>query len=209
MYTFADISNNNGSVDIAKLAAANVISGLHQKASEGTGFTDAYFASRRAACAEAGLRFGAYHYARPDRNPTEGGARVEAEHFCDVVGTLGRRDLRPALDYEVRGALNHYAWIRAFNEVVKHRLGVWPLFYSYLSLVQEIRLPVPVGAGLWLAQVGKDDKDHGYSIPSPWKHVSGHQYTWNGIEPGISGRVDLTHTNSLAAFLAHPRRRRK
>jgi lysozyme len=205
VYLLADLSNNNPAVDLAKLAASRMVAGVYHKATEHDAFVDAFFSDRRREAARLGLRFGPYHFARPDRDPTTRGARLEAQHFCDIVGKLGRRDLRPALDYETRADVDNLAWIVQFNSVVKKSLGVWPLFYSYLSLIEELRLPRPVGDGLWLSMFGSDNgADHGFQTPAPWQHVAGHQFTSAGFLPGVVGHVDLTHAASLVPFLAHP-----
>lgn len=205
-HLLVDLSNNNGSVDLAKLAASGMVDGVFHKATERTSFVDGLFAARRAEAKKHNLHFGAYHFARPDLNPTTAGARSEASHFCDVVGKVGLWDLRPALDYETRAlTVDNLGWIAAFNGVVKKRLGVWPMFYSYWSLIVEMHLSRPVGDGLWLSAFDRNDGvDHGFQTPAPWKKTSGHQFTSHGSLPGVDGDVDLTHAPSMVPFLAHP-----
>jgi lysozyme len=204
-HLLVDLSNRNKTVDLAKLAASKMVDGVFHKATEGQSFVDDFYADRRAEAKKLGLHFGAYHFARPDLHPTAGGARTEASHFCDVVGKVGLWDLRPALDYETRANVDNLAWIAAFNTVVKKRLGVWPMFYSYFSLIVEMKLPRPVGDGLWLSAFDRNDGvDHGFQTPAPWKKTAGHQFTSHGSLPGVAGDVDLTHAPSLVPFLAHP-----
>src|SRR5512146_1333483 len=93
-----DVSNNNDYVNLARVKEAGY-AGVWHKASEGVTFTDGLFAKRRAEAAKAGLRFGAYHFARPHSLATD--PINQADHFCAVVGKVGRTDLRPVLDYEV------------------------------------------------------------------------------------------------------------
>ncbi len=205
MSLVVDLSNNNGSVDVSVLAKSKTVAGIQHKVSEGTHFSDQLFAPRRADAARAGIRFGGYHFARPDINPGTGGAKDEAALFCRLLRKVGRTDLRPALDYETRYSGDNLAWISAFNITVKNRLGVWPLFYSYLSLITEMKLARPVGDGLWLSAFGSNDgADHGFQTPAPWHATAGHQFTSHGRVPGVRGDVDLTHVPKLSTFLAHP-----
>src|SRR5262249_26791014 len=154
-----------------------------------------------------GFHVGLYHYAHPELDsPID-----EARHFCDVVGHLERKALRPFLDYEAPLAaarMRHPQlgqWARDWNEYVGTHLGCWPLFYSYASYItHHVRPDRPIGAGLWLASYGRNDgTDHGAIVPPPWHSYVAHQYTSNGLLTGVSGRVDLSHAPRLRPLLAH------
>lgn len=200
-----DLSNNQARVDVKEIAAARYCTGIYHKATEGTGFADGRFWPRRNAAAKYGLRFGAYHFARPDQ--PHGGA-AEAERFCRMVGKLDRRDLRPVLDYERHAwftTAEHFLWIVAFNRTVREKLGVWPLFYSYPAFIQELKLPRPVGAGLWLAAIGSNDgTEHAYRVPAPWKKAVLHQYTWRAHIRGVEGECDMNAAPRIGPLLANP-----
>lgn len=201
-----DLSSNNGAVDMKRVAAAG-IDGAFVKATEALTYRNPYFTRQRADCAAVGMRFGAYHFARPDRNPF--GAEDEAEHFCDVVGRLDRRDLKPVLDLEVRGnAISDRqleAWARAFNGVVRRRLGVYPLFYSYPAFITDMGPDRPIGNGLWLASFGRNDGiEHPYTVPAPWKRAVAHQFTSRAHVAGVQGEVDLSSYSRLTGLLARP-----
>jgi GH25 family lysozyme M1 (1,4-beta-N-acetylmuramidase) len=200
-----DLSNNNGTPDFGRIKAAG-IEGVWLKASEGVSFVDQTFHTRALAARKAGLRVGAYHFARPDVNSLHAGD--EAEAFCRVVSTagVGRRDLRPVLDYErlrPRGA--NETWIRDWNHTVRKRLGVGPLFYSYPALVSSLQLKTPVGYGLWLASYGRDDgTEHPFTVPAPWRKTVAHQFTSRATVAGAPGLVDLSRVVQKRAVLAHP-----
>lgn len=199
-----DLSSNNGSVDLYA-AARDGISGAFLKATEGTTYVNPYFASQRAT--NSGLRVGAYHYARPDRNPYR--PEAEAEHFCRVIGKLGRRDLRPVLDLEVWGddlsPEQMVSWARKFNRVVRKRFGVWPIFYSYPYFINRLSADIPIGNGLWLASYGRNDgKEYPYGVPAPWQKIVAHQFTSRGRVAGVRGDCDVSRAKSLTPLLAHP-----
>lgn len=199
----ADISNNQGA-DVNIGVLARVVDGIYHKATEGTGFTDEYFNARRGAALAAGLPFGAYHFAHPDADPI-----AQALHFCGVVKKLTDRDLRPVLDLETGDPGSAEDWVHRFNGVVREKLGVWPIFYSYPDYIARMRLSKPVGDGLWLASYGRNDGvDHPYFTPAPFKKAELHQFTSVGKLSGVPMRVDLSHGPSLRPLLAHPIRAR-
>lgn len=205
-----DLSSHNEPPDFRALKAHGV-GGVWIKATEGVTYTNPSYLAWVRRANEAGVRVGAYHYARPDNNT----AAAEAAHFCTEIGKPGRRDLRPVLDYEelvgtgANGSFTHAdalraeTWIRDFNGRVKSTLGVGPLFYSYPDLIRQLALPSPVGWGLWLASYGSNDgKEHPYVTPPPWQKIAAHQYTSKGWI-GSYGPVDLSSTFGLAVY-AHP-----
>lgn len=183
-----DLSNNNAEPDWKHLRAHGV-DAVFLKASEGNSWVDPTFKSRRKAANAAGIRVGAYHFARPDLHVTP---KQEAANFCKVVGKVGLSDLRPVLDFETYAhGVNLENWARDWNNRVKDVLKVGPLFYSYPAFIHEMNLSKPIGYGLWLASFSKNDGvEHPYSIPSPWKHAVLHQFTSNGHVFGVPGKVD-------------------
>lgn len=197
-----DVSNAQGQVDWAKVAAAGV-HGAFYKASEGATFIDPFHAQNRAGAARAKIHAGAYHFARPDRNDPA----HEADHFAAVVGQLHPFEMVPVLDLEVAGhtgAGDAVDWARAFSQRFHGHLGVYPIFYSYPAFIDAMRaaaahpFDTPIGGGLWLAAYGRNDgTEHPYQVPAPWKKARLHQFTSNGRLAGVAGRVDLSHTGAL------------
>lgn len=201
-----DVSNNNGSVDFSRVARAG-IKGVFLKATEGSTFVDATFARRREEAQRAGLYVGAYHFARPDT----GGASLfdastEARHFCSVVKSLRATDLRPVLDLEHGTPREAYVpWARQWNAVVRGKLGVGPLFYSYPYYITGLHASWPIGYGLWLASYGRNDGvRYRASAPAPWKRFVLHQFTSNGRVDGVRGDCDVNYCESLRPLLAFP-----
>lgn len=208
MNLIVDVSSNQSSVDLAKLRGYGV-AGVWHKATEGLTYNDKNFSLRRDQAEDFGVRFGAYHYARPDLHPYD--ADGEAKHFCAVVGKVGRNDLRPALDLEVSAAFHKLSpaqlveWARTFNRGVVKRLGVGPLFYSYPAYISRMAPRTPIGYGLWLAAFSRDDGyEHAYSVPEPWRKASAHQFTSNAHIPGVVGRCDVSSFKNLRPLLSHP-----
>lgn len=199
MATIIDLSSNNGPVDWHRLRNAGV-DGAMLKASEGVTWNDPTFDQRRKSAHAVGVHVGGYHYARPHENDPV----LEANHFCNIVGHLAHGDLLPALDLEEgAGSPDFFDWIVKFNHRVEQKLGRYPLFYSYPFYIAQLKLPRPVGSGLWLASYGRNDgKDYGAQVPAPWKRWLMHQFTSNATVGGAPGHVDLSHASSLAPLLA-------
>jgi lysozyme len=193
-----DLSNNNPSVDFRRVAAAGVTA-VYLKASEGSTFQDHTYRPRAIAARAAGLRVGAYHFAR------QGPVAAEAGNFCAVVAELDRRDLRPALDVETAPGRTWVDWSRAWNRAVQAELGALPIFYTYPAFADALHADKPIGAGLWLASFGRNDgKEHPYSVPAPWRRTVAHQFTSRARVAGVSGECDLSSAGSLRPLLAHP-----
>jgi lysozyme len=195
-----DMSNWQGVIDWKRIAADGITC-VFVKATDGAIYVDHYFDYNRKAAEFHKIRVGAYHFAEP------GSPDVQAAHFANVVKTLRRRELRPVLDLESAGLSGHEAepWARAFNRAIVRRLGVTPLFYSYPDYIRRMQLKRPVGGGLWLASYGRNDGvDHGADVPAPWKRVVAHQFTSVGHYAGVKGKVDVSHAARLTPLLAHP-----
>lgn len=199
----ADVSSNNRVPNWALLKKSG-ISAVWLKATEGQNYRDPSFQIWRKAANKAGLKVGAYHFARPDLHPY--GGKAEALNFYRAVQEIGTTDLRPVLDYEVLGSQGKdEAWIREFNATVKARLSVGPLFYSYPALIEKLKLSKPVGYGLWLASYAKNDgTEHPFSIPSPWTKVVAHQFSSQCRITGCDGFIDLSKVYQEGSVLAHP-----
>jgi lysozyme len=198
-----DISNVNGTVDWRKVYKAG-IRGVWLKATEGVTYDDPRYTEDAVKARAAGLRVGTYHFARPDNNPAD----REAAHFCAVIGTPRRRDLRPVLDLEKECNLTPAkleAWAHTFSQHVSATIGVLPLFYSYPAYIRAMDAQTPIGAGLWLASYGVNDgRNHSAVAPAPWKHWAAHQYTSKGQVAGVNGDVDRSYAPAVRPLLAHP-----
>jgi GH25 family lysozyme M1 (1,4-beta-N-acetylmuramidase) len=156
------------------------------KATEGTTYTNPYFAKDYAAAGAAGLVRGSYHFARP-ATPIVSTAQAQAKAFAAQVGTVtSAKTLPPALDLEVTGGLNSsqlVTWAQVFLLKMRALTGRTPMLYTYpffwSSIVNDPtafrRFP------LWMAS-------YGASAPTStlW------QYTDSGKVKGISNLADLS-----------------
>lgn len=200
-----DVSDYQVGVDYAKVKKAG-ISGVWIKATEGLTWNAKLYDEHRANALKAGLRVGAYHFARPDLHPYD--AEGEARHFAAIIGKPGRRDLKPVLDFETPASMltdeQEVAWARAFNKAFQGLIGLWPMFYTYQAMAQRLAPETPIGNGLWLARYGKNDGSYEpVSPPAPWKRIAAHQYTSQAVVPGVRGRCDLSWAPRLAGVLAY------
>jgi GH25 family lysozyme M1 (1,4-beta-N-acetylmuramidase) len=208
MAELIDVSNANGAVDWHAVRKAGVV-GAFVKASEGESFTDRFWAGNRHDANMAGVRVGAYHFARPDLHPST--PLAEARHFVGVVGRLNRTDLRPVLDLEVATPELHNQelvwWCQKWSRYVRDKLGVWPLLYgstSYLANLMGAQSR-PILGGLWLASYGRNDgRRYEPTVPRPWKKYVAHQYCSVGHVAGVRGDVDRSYAPRLTPLLAHP-----
>lgn len=177
MTTGIDVSNHQGTVDWGKVHAAG-----HRfawcKATEGTTFTDAYWARNREQAAKAGVRVGAYHFAR--------GQTGEVDHFLSVARPRPG-ELLPVLDVEAPGI--SAGWVKSAILNLRDGIGEWPVVYGSPGYLSPLRLDASLAAcPLWVAHYTNDPNP---IVPSPWGMWTAWQHSSDGSVPGISGRVDL------------------
>lgn len=141
-----DVSNNNGAVDWTGVAFAFL------KATEGTGYVDKTLAAWRAQCADAGVEWGAYHFAHPDQHS----AQDEAAFF---LANAPKGTIAPALDFETRKGVNPLsimgvdaaaAWINEWCSTVNAAWNQVPFFYSFRDYMKRLA-PLLQDWPLWLA----------------------------------------------------------
>jgi lysozyme len=169
------------------------------KATEGTTYTNPYFATNWARIKSAGLIRGAYHYGRPGTDPV-----TQANRFCNVVAPT-HGDLQMTLDIEVTDGKTPSqvrSWIVAFINQIKSRTGrpgiIYTGFYFWRdSAGNGSNLNCP----LWLAAYVSNPAPY---VPAAWSFFTFWQYTSSGSVPGVSGNVDrdafngsLTGLNNL------------
>ena len=204
-----DVSHWQGTIDWAKVRAAGK-KFAYIKASEHTSFVDDKYQTNRSRAKTAGLKVGAYHFARPNVGTTD--AYAEADHFIETADwTSG--ELRPVLDLEDTGGLSSSAlqtWVKAFVQRVHDRTGVRAVIY-----VSPAFWSSKMGNSNWFAKNGYDVLwiAHWTTAGSPsvpaenWggKSWTFWQYTSDGSVPGISGRVDLDRYNGTdLSKVLHP-----
>jgi GH25 family lysozyme M1 (1,4-beta-N-acetylmuramidase) len=191
-----DVSKWQGVIDWPMVRAAGKRFAI-TKATEGIGYEDGKYDANKAGAMGNGIKFGAYHFARPDLNGTLAGAVGEADWFVDTAGYEAGM-IVPTLDLERTGGKSDtalIAWTKAWVGRVDERLGVKPMIYASPNFWQT-----NMSNTTWFADNGYDVlwvAHWGVGSPSvPGNNWGGKswtfwQYTSDGIVPGISGRVDL------------------
>jgi GH25 family lysozyme M1 (1,4-beta-N-acetylmuramidase) len=127
--TGIDVSHWQGAINWPAVKSGGV-KFAYAKATEGRLYTDPRYARNRNAADAAGIRFGAYHYARPDN--TYHDAIREADWFVKNAGLSGSHML-PVLDLESTGGLGRsalVAWVKSWLAEVRTRLGVKASIYT-------------------------------------------------------------------------------
>lgn len=177
-----DLSHHNdgpggGAIDFAAIAAFGV-RGIIHKASQGTLNVDRMYERRRQAAVDAGLLWGAYHFAEAQD------ADTQVKHFMDAAqpeeGTL------MALDFEPYGNNTmSLPGARRFLQTLDEALGRKAVIYSG-NLIKETLGNKPDdflgGHRLWLAQYGPVAR-----VPAAWKSYWLWQFSGDGINnQGIS-----------------------
>ncbi|WP_083828578.1 GH25 family lysozyme [Parafrankia sp. EUN1f] len=174
------------------------------KATEGTEYTNPYFAADRDAAGLAGLTVGAYHYARPAAPIST--AVDQARHFLAVTGlTRSAGHLAPVLDLETTGGLDPVAlaaWTRAFLEEIETQTGRAPIIYTYRSFWTDHMADTDDFAlyPFWFAIYNNEDTP-GW-LPGGWSNWAIWQYSSSGDVPGIIGNVDMNAACCSPASLA-------
>jgi len=154
-----DVSHWQGEIDWIRVGGAG-LNFAFAKATEGVTFSDATYPLNRSGAATVGMRFGAYHFARPvgasDAAVAASGI-AQADYFL-AFAQPHRGDVLPALDLEKSGGLSAAkltAWTQAWLGEVVARLGVKPLVYVspnfWKTAVGDTPLVAAAGHRLWIA----------------------------------------------------------
>ncbi|RCG26219.1 hypothetical protein DQ384_30075 [Sphaerisporangium album] len=186
-----DVSNWQGAVDWADHAIDGVDFGF-AKATEGTGFTDKWFARNWAAMRENWMVCGAYHFGHPKGDPDD-----QVRHFLDVIdmaGGLRRGDLI-ALDLERSAHLPPHevaAFARRWCRVMTLVTGVRPIIYTFLSFARKGYCHGLEDYPLWIAAPSHPKGRP--AVPPPWNRWTIHQYSHGRIDRNVfrGDRAQLT-----------------
>jgi GH25 family lysozyme M1 (1,4-beta-N-acetylmuramidase) len=179
----------------------------YAKATEGVGYTDSKYLSYAVNGVAAGMKMGAYHFARPDLNPTNAGAIAEANYFLSVAQPyIVSCQLPPSLDLEGSYLTTSFtsaqltAWVQNWMTTVETATGIKPVLYIGASTVSFLNSSLNTYP-LW--------RDELTGSPSPatnlgvWTTWAFNQYSWTGTVPGIAGSqtdLDFFNGNTMAAF---------
>ncbi|SDL66983.1 Glycosyl hydrolases family 25 [Corynebacterium mycetoides] len=167
------------------------------KATEGEGWKNEFYYEDAHAAADAGLKVGAYHYARPAESPV-----TQAQHFAATINAGPALSLPPVLDLEVDEGLSPVAlaaWTGTFLSEVERATGVKPMIYTYRYFWYERmdNTSAFTGYPLWLAAYQNQ-------APHPvggWDKISFWQRSDSGRLPGMHTPVDMNVFNGSAADL--------
>jgi GH25 family lysozyme M1 (1,4-beta-N-acetylmuramidase) len=166
------------------------------KASEGTAYTNPYFASDWSGTRSAGLLHGAYHFARP----SVGSAVAQARHFIAVAGKTGSAgDLPPVLDLEQSGGLSPVqltTWTRQFLTETTRLTGRTPILYTYPYFWRTSMAGTTAFTSypLWIASY------NGAAQPQmpAWPRWTFWQYSSSSTVAGIAGKADMNRFNGTS-----------
>lgn len=185
-----DISHHqkNIVIDWDKLKKAGV-KWMYHKASEGATLRDSNYQRRRLQARDAGMPFGAYHFARPS-GPD---ARAEARFFIDVARPVVG-DLRPCLDLETREFVSGQAlvdWADAFCDEVQRLVKVVPVVYTPYTLSQSLE----DRAIFWVPRYNNQN-ERPFRDWDIWQFSNGQLGVPNSV-PGL-GHVDLNYSPKVS-----------
>ena len=178
-----DIYHGNTVNDFAALKADGVLGVIH-KCTQGAGYADPLYATRRKLATDAGLLWGAYSFNTGE--PVISQVNQFISHAEPDDNTL------MCLDFEDNPhSQMSLAQCRQFLEIAKSKLGRKLVLYSGNRIKDLLGLQIDVGIGvhrLWLAQYGPKAV-----VQASWR--SNGQWLWqyseNGRLPGTDGAVDL------------------
>lgn len=155
------------------------IRGIIHKASQGVGFVDRMYAERREAAREAGLLWGAYHFATGDD------ADAQVKHFLESAQPDGQTLM--ALDHEpYAGNDLDLEGAQSFLESLRDQLGRKPIIYSGNLIKEQTARDDSLndffsGFRLWLCQYGPRAV-----VPAPWEEAGA--WLWQFAGDGIANR---------------------
>jgi GH25 family lysozyme M1 (1,4-beta-N-acetylmuramidase) len=184
-----DTSSHNGNVAWPTLWSSGV-KWAYVKATEGTYYTNPYFAQQYNGSYNVGMIRGSYHFATPD---TTGGA-AQADYFVDHGGGWSRdgKTLPGALDIEWnpygdacygKSEAGMVGWIHDFVNRYKARTGRDAVIYTAASWWSECTgNSAAFGSTnpLWIARYNTDPG----TLPAGWDYYTMWQYTSSGPTVG-------------------------
>ena len=201
-----DVSGSQGTINWTQVKAGGYVFAW-AKATEGITFTDASYSTNAVNGVSAGIYMGAYHFARPDNNPTTANAVSEANNFLSSAQThISTCELTPILDYEVSPSLTwaqQTAWIQTWMNTVQTATGIVPILYTSGSIASSLGSSLASYCKLWIADPdGSPTIAPGASYLGAWNpNWAFKQYSWTGTVSGISGNVDMDVFNGTLVGL--------
>lgn len=190
-----DISAHNGKIDFQAVARDGV-EFAWIKATEGADFRDRRFATNHQKAGEAGLKRGAYHFFRFDKDGVE--------QAINLLEAVGDRDLEMGVAIDVETSGNPKG---IDIDVIKERIaamvdylnlrGLAPTLYCNKTDYYRYMFDSFPGNSLWICSFSSDP------IATAWTFW---QHNHKGSVKGVNGAVDLNvfggHRDEWAEFIS-------
>ncbi|WP_198536292.1 lysozyme [Streptomyces resistomycificus] len=190
-----DVSSHQGNVDWPKLWSSGV-KWAYAKATEGTYYSNPYFAQQYNGSYDVGMIRGSYHFATPD---TTSGA-TQADYFVDRGGSWSPdgRTLPGALDIEWnpygdacygKSQSAMVTWIRDFLNQYRARTGREAVIYTATSWWAQCTgdyAGFAAATPLWIARYASTVGP----LPAGWSNFTMWQYTSTGPTVGDHDRFN-------------------
>ncbi|GAA1136939.1 lysozyme [Streptomyces javensis] len=184
-----DVSSHQGNVSWSTLWSSGVRF-AYVKATEGTSYTNPYFAQQYNGSYNVGMIRGAYHFALPDNST----GAAQANYFVDHGGGWSKdgKTLPGALDMEYNpygatcyglSASAMVNWIKSFSSTYKSRTGRDPVIYTSTSWWKTCTGNSAAFGGvnpLWIPRYGSSVGE----LPAGWGFHTIWQYTSTGPTVG-------------------------
>ncbi len=201
-----DVYSGNSTINWNQVKAAGYTF-AYAKATEGVGYTDSEYLNYAVNGVSAGMKMGAYHFARADLNPTPAGAVSEANYFLSVAQPyITSCDLPPSLDLEGSYLQTSFTsaqlttWVQNWMNTVQSATGIKPVLYIGASTVSFLNSSLNTYP-LWRDELSGNPAIAPTNL-GVWTTWAFNQYSWTGTVAGISGSstdVDVFNGN-MAAF---------
>ena len=186
--TFIDISNHQKGINLASVLAHT--GGVIVKATEGTGFVDAYCDGFVQVAKAKGKPWGFYHFAG------KASGREEAAYFLNHTSNYFGLGI-PVLDWEGSsdGTFQQpVSWVNDFVRTIHDQTGVWPWIYGNPWRFNEGG--VEANCGRWVAGYplnNNTNPEYGLDTPIPYDVdglICAWQFTSSGRLSGYAGNLD-------------------
>lgn len=191
-----DVSHYQGTITWTSVASAGKTFAFC-KSTEGVSSVDDTFANNMTKGRSAGLRMGAYHFARPNSN-----AAVDEARFFVKTATpyLLAGNMLPVLDLESGlelGKADLSQWTRDWCQEVERLTTLRPIVYTSRNYARNYAETDLKSWPLWIAEPESAPGTPTSGI-GPWAKWTFKQYSWTGRVPGIGGGAADVDLDSFA-----------
>ncbi|KAH7903606.1 glycoside hydrolase family 25 protein [Hygrophoropsis aurantiaca] len=184
-----DVSDYQTDIDWTTVVDSGVTF-VYIKATEGTSYTSSEFSSQYTGATDAGLIWGAYHFAHPD----ESTGAVQASYFLANGGgwSADGITLPGALDIEYNpdgdecydlSAADMVSWISDFSTTYEASTGRYPVIYTttdWWTTCTGNSASFATNNPLWIADYASTIG----TLPAGWEYTTFWQYADSGSNPG-------------------------